>query len=737
MDSKSAPSTFARTSDIVGAHMRKDLESYLALIRRKIQEKVGTTQDLIQQIRRNKIGDSGHVTPNEFRFTLIKFGVILPQPLVDRIFHVFDSDRSGTMDFDEFAVWIMNSEFRPSIVQNEDPVIAKQRDVNERNSYLRTKLNKCIELNSSAFKSMKKSVSFTEWVGMVDRGSMPITEKEARAIFLLFDPTDTGFMAAAHLLQWAKTGDLSPPPPSASSKKVLDDVTLDEGIRKVAGKNLQMVEKSFIHLPRNEGVRVPFEEFRRCLLANGLGRNVMEARQLFNALGGKSGTASIDTLMDSVSSRGPENPQNLVSAKRERGQVLNLSAADRRLREALRKSFLEIKAACTSLDKAGTGYIGAQELHGVIQKLAIPMSFQDFRYIVQNIAGAENGSKVHLHHFLEAYNPRNLPHQLQGGLGVIQEAASKTVHSPVSTLRDSRSAGAADLRRSQSEGKFGVSGKETLKKSLSINDDVRAVDPNGDLRRIWQLVLRECHRQDPERSGCVNRRAFINALELASASKVMSAEAMSKLADKYDAGFGLVNYLACFRTYLTALTSQSQATLKDKDSSLNTKAEVRENRAHHPWEFGYEKRARHNAQPYWKGATSQPKDINAPAQLDVVVPSANERAAHQLSDVEKQALLGQYNSKVLQACAKVYRDLGNGGSQWKELRNEMKTAQINSQRGCLLTTSWYALAEKYGVKLGVSSMNNLVRAFRGLGNQDVLKFNDLVRVCTIVGAEAS
>ena len=91
---------FTRTSDIFGGHIRKDLDSYLALIRRKIQEKCGTTQELIQQIRRNKIGESGHVTPNEFRYTLIKFGVILPQPLVDRIFNVFDSDRSGTMDFD-------------------------------------------------------------------------------------------------------------------------------------------------------------------------------------------------------------------------------------------------------------------------------------------------------------------------------------------------------------------------------------------------------------------------------------------------------------------------------------------------------------------------------------------------------------------------------------------------------------------------------------------------------------
>ena len=62
-----------RTSDVLGSHHQTDLDSYLTLIRRKIQEKCATTQELIYQIRRTKIGDGGHVTPNEFRFTLIAF----------------------------------------------------------------------------------------------------------------------------------------------------------------------------------------------------------------------------------------------------------------------------------------------------------------------------------------------------------------------------------------------------------------------------------------------------------------------------------------------------------------------------------------------------------------------------------------------------------------------------------------------------------------------------------------
>ena len=36
------------TSDVIGSYMREDVESYLALLRRKIQEKYKTNQDLVK-----------------------------------------------------------------------------------------------------------------------------------------------------------------------------------------------------------------------------------------------------------------------------------------------------------------------------------------------------------------------------------------------------------------------------------------------------------------------------------------------------------------------------------------------------------------------------------------------------------------------------------------------------------------------------------------------------------------
>lgn len=52
------------------------------------------------------------VTPTEFRYLLLKFGLVLPQEQVDIIFTKFDNDRSGTIDVNEFGDFVMHSDFK-------------------------------------------------------------------------------------------------------------------------------------------------------------------------------------------------------------------------------------------------------------------------------------------------------------------------------------------------------------------------------------------------------------------------------------------------------------------------------------------------------------------------------------------------------------------------------------------------------------------------------------------------
>lgn len=367
----------SRTSDVLGSHLKTDLDSYLALIRRKIQEKCATTMELITQIRRNKIGDSGHVTPKEFRFTLIKFGIILPQQLVDRIFNVFDSDRSGTMDFDEFAMWIMNSEFRPAVKNSKIQEVTPQ-DV------LRGKLQNVVQQNRNLFTNMKRQVSFLQFVSDISRLQLPLTDKEARAIFQTLDPNDCGFIDSSALLTWADTGrivtvaEVVKPPEIAVNN-------IEELIKKIIGRNNKQLESSFAHIQLGQGIKISFDEFRRCLLNAGVGKNIHDVRQLFMALGGQAeGLADIDLLFRKLSPM-IADPVSEVSEKRMPTSTISTSRADRFLRERMRKCFKQVKADIEATDATASGYIDAERLYKILVKRCMPLTFQDFRFVVQQV----------------------------------------------------------------------------------------------------------------------------------------------------------------------------------------------------------------------------------------------------------------------------------------------------------------------------------------------------------------
>ena len=212
---------------------------------------------------------------------------------------------------------------------------------------------------------------------------------------------------------------------------------------------------------------------------------------------------------------------------------------------------------------------------------------------------------------------------------------------------------------------------------------------------------------------------------------------MNKLAETYTLSNGLVNYLHLFRSYLNDITgagnaaslSKSQSLALFKSNEFITKSgELKPIHPVHPWEYGYE-RVKHPAHPYWHQANTMPKlEASLPSSSTTLIPPPNEKGANDLTHSEKEALLAQYNPRVLDLCAKCY---GLFAPIWRPLRNNFKKDQIGSQRGSVLTPHFLTILETNGIMLSKSELATIVRVFRGLGMQDVVKYDEFLRVCML------
>ena len=230
------------TSGVFGSFSKKDLPTHLALIRRKVQERCGSIQELMAQVRRTKIGEGNSVTPTEFRYTLAKFGIVMSQEEVSRVFNVFDSDRSGTMDFDEFAMWIMNSEFQP-----EPAVVQSGPSPQE---LLHKKFQLCLEKFPTSFALFKRQVTFMDLCAeMTVSHNMGMSEKQVRAIFQILDPNETGLVETSRLLSWGRSS-IGIVPPLRKSTRPSSTPDLLQAIRDVCGNNYTGLDECFAHIKK-------------------------------------------------------------------------------------------------------------------------------------------------------------------------------------------------------------------------------------------------------------------------------------------------------------------------------------------------------------------------------------------------------------------------------------------------------------------------------------------------------
>ena len=220
----------------------------------------------------------------------------------------------------------------------------------------------------------------------------------------------------------------------------------------------------------------------------------------------------------------------------------------------------------------------------------------------------------------------------------------------------------------------------------------------------------------------------------------MTAAAMNKLADNYTQSSGLVNYLLLFRNFLNDLTRGS-STISNTRSlpqlDMTNASNPETSGPTHPWEFGY-KREKYQ-EPYWQSATAIPKESEANRhfqesqklnELQAMSPTEKNISSLLASTKDKELLLSQYPKALLGLCAKCYSILS---LNWRQIRNQFKKQQLNTQKGVILTTNFINILETNGVTLTKKEFGYLIKYFRGVSpSQDIVRYDDFLRICMLM-----
>ena len=429
-DNRQRVTWMASTSDVIGSHVRTDLDSCLELVRRKVQSKASTTQELITHIRRNRSGETGFVTPNEFRFVLIKLGVILPPGMADQVFNTFDTDRSGSINFDEFATWVMNSEFKP--------IQRGGKHINELTyeDTLRNKFNNWYKKHPDLAAMLGSKMVFSAFKDVVNKKFLRFTEPDLKEIFRIIDTQHTGFIDGSDVLNWATKSNLVvnreselSPIKSIDNNFINDATTLtsvensmpttvENAIIDICGKDVQRMEWAFMPLVSRIGnkevpIMVKFDEFHRNLLDEGIGREKGKIRNLFHLLkyGKTIDVVNIKKLLDILPGLIETVTEQIVrddEMKAKSHSTLfedfnsnhiptrsfhnhmetessRIAKVDRVIREMMRHCYEPIKREFEISDPKATGFVDIAVFQRIVNKFCLQLTEFDFNIILKQV----------------------------------------------------------------------------------------------------------------------------------------------------------------------------------------------------------------------------------------------------------------------------------------------------------------------------------------------------------------
>ena len=125
-------------------------------------------------------------------------------------------------------------------------------------------------------------------------------------------------------------------------------------------------------------------------------------------------------------------------------------------------------------------------------------------------------------HFLQSYNPTVAHHELDGST-LSRSASLLLTNTNSDETLNKTFAAAGSYNQSQSVASLAATAA-AAKDDISVGTKTflkkTPLGVNSDLKRVWHVVLKECHRVDPERIGQVSRATFISALQKADTGKV-------------------------------------------------------------------------------------------------------------------------------------------------------------------------------------------------------------------------
>ena len=423
---KDRPLYFGRTSDTIGLHSKTDVESILQNIVLKISDRCGGPVELHSFIRRYKLTDTKSITPQELRYVLCKFGIMLDQETVNIVFNALDEDRSGSIDLDEFVSAMMNSGALFISIKNKPKKVDPVEE-------LRKKVLSSIVNNSEFYASLKTRISYMELISKCER--LGLLENDIRSIFIYLNADANGYINTDLLSHWAKFGEYSLPQKkqsrSTSKREHRQHMTttspptrrpdLLKACNDISQNNPKILLDCFKHIKPGQRVVMSKPEFQQCLLTAGLGKgagpsSVYKANQFMNALFGaletspESGYADINRLISFVERDTKlhcedRNTLKLDEPKKVKDMGVSLTNADKRLRDGMKYGFKTLKIALKKNPDISSGWIEPELLHRYINDTCVPISYTDFRVITNYLIIDEASNRVNWRDFLVDYNP--------------------------------------------------------------------------------------------------------------------------------------------------------------------------------------------------------------------------------------------------------------------------------------------------------------------------------------------